>query len=69
MTSNLRLKITSLVPEPFSTGTLEIISINNEDNSRRYKLSLNVLFIPDNPLAPNNTQREYGLCIKDANEA
>lgn len=67
--SQIKDDITSLVPEPFSTGTLEIISINNEDNSRRYKLSLNVLFIPDNPLAPKNAQREYGLCVKDANEA
>lgn len=66
--SQIKDDITSLVPEPFSTGNLEIISISHEDHSRRYNLSLVVLFVPDNPLAPKNLYREYGLCVKEEND-
>ncbi len=66
--SQIKDDISSLVPEPFSTGTFDIVDFEKEDNSRRYEWSINALFIPDNPAAPNNYQRDYGICIKDENE-
>lgn len=67
--SQIEADLTSVVPEAYSTGTFDIVSMDFEENSRRYKWSIAALFIPDNPSAPKNFHRDYGICVKDENEA
>lgn len=60
--------ISSLVHDAFADGTLDIIDMNEEENSRRYDWSLTAVFSPDNLFAPGNTVREYAIAIKDEDE-
>lgn len=57
----IKIDLSSLEPDCFSQGNLDVITCSETSRSRRYQYYVVAAFVPDNELAPENLIREYGI--------
>lgn len=57
----IQIDISSLMPEVYSIGEMEIIELCEEERSRKYDWSMIVTFFPDDAMAPNNISIDYAI--------